>query len=252
MKVIINADDLGMSDEVNEAIFGLMTKGLVTSATILANGPCVNGALEEGKRFPSCSFGVHLNLTEFCPLSKNESLKELLTDEGSFSGILEMAPQRVKKTKALWCAIADEWCHQVEFVMRAGIHISHLDSHQHVHTIPFVFPVLKFIQHKYGIRKVRLARNVYRRGKGPSPFKLWAKEAYNVSLRHFYATYTTCVFLDFLTFYERVIVEGERWPIVEVMVHPGSSIDPDEYGLLTSNWIDQAAEKIQLITYDEL
>jgi predicted glycoside hydrolase/deacetylase ChbG (UPF0249 family) len=229
-----------------------MTKGIVTSATILANGPCVNGALEEGKKFPSCSFGVHLNLTEFRPLSKNEALKELLTDEGSFSGILEMAPQRVKKTKALWCAIADEWCHQIEFVMRAGIRISHLDSHHHVHTIPFVFPVLKLIQRKYGIKKVRLARNVYGREERPSPFKLWAKGVYNVSLRHFYATYTTCVFLDFLTFYERVIVEGERWPIVEVMVHPGSSTERDEYRLLTSNWIDRVGGKMQLINYHEL
>ena len=69
MNVIFNADDLGLSQEVNETTYDLISKRIVASATIKANGPSVRSAIEGGKRFPACSFGVRLNLTELRPLS---------------------------------------------------------------------------------------------------------------------------------------------------------------------------------------
>ena len=252
MNVIINADDLGLSQEVNEATFDLMSKRIATSATIMANGPSVLSAIEGSKRFPACSFGVHLNLTEFRPLSRNEGLKELLGEDGTFSGVLEQVPGSIKKTRALLFAMADEWCHQIDFLQKAGVKVSHLDSHQHVHTIPFVFPVLKYVQAKYGIRRVRATRNVYRAGDGPSPVMLWAKRAYRFSLRHFYTTRMTHVFMDFSTFYERAVVGQQEWPSVEVMVHPGSSVDCEENRLVRSDWPDRLVGPVRLISYSDL
>ena len=65
MEVIVNADDLGMTPETNKAIFESMEQGSVTSATLLANGPFVEEACDQLSRFPHCSFGAHLNVTEF-------------------------------------------------------------------------------------------------------------------------------------------------------------------------------------------
>ncbi len=73
MRLIINADDLGRSPEANRAIFDLMDRGLVTSATVMANGPYVDEALSRVGHYPRGSFGVHLNLTEFRPLTQNAS-----------------------------------------------------------------------------------------------------------------------------------------------------------------------------------
>ncbi len=252
MNVIVNADDLGMSRDVNEATFDLMSKRIVTSATIMANGPFVLSAIEGSRRFPACSFGVHLNLTEFRPLSRNEGLEELLGEDGAFSGVLDQVPGSIKKTRALLFAMADEWCHQIDFLQKTGVQVSHLDSHQHVHTIPFVFPVLKWIQAKYGIRKVRSTRNVYKEGESPSSISLWAKRAYQFSLRHFYATRTTHVFMDFSTFYERAVVGQQEWPSAEVMVHPGSSVDCEENRLVYSDWPDRLGGTVRLISYSDL
>jgi predicted glycoside hydrolase/deacetylase ChbG (UPF0249 family) len=252
MNVIINADDLGLSQEVNEATFDLMSKRIATSATIMSNGPSVLSAIEGSKRFPACSFGVHLNLTEFRPLSRNEGLKELLGEDGEFSGVLERAPGSIKKSRTLLFAMADEWCHQIDFLQKAGVQVSHLDSHQHVHTIPFVFPVLKYVQAKYGIRRVRATRNVYKAGGSPSQVMLWAKRAYQFSLRHFYTTRTTHVFMDFSTFYERAVVGQQEWPSVEVMVHPGSLSDCDENQLLCSSWQDRLTGTIRMINYHDV
>ena len=252
MSMIINADDLGRTQEVNDATFDLMAKRIATSATIMANGPWVLGAIKESKRFPACSFGVHLNLTEFRPMSRSDGLNQLLAENGEFSGSLERVPRRFKKTRALMSAMADEWCHQIEFLQGAGLQVSHLDSHQHVHTIPLVFPVLKYIQAKYGIRKVRTTRNVFKAGKGPSSAMRWAKRAYDFSLRHMYATRTTHAFMDFLTFYERAVMGKQRWPSAEIMIHPGSPADREENRLVLSDWLDQLGGAVQLISYAEL
>lgn len=73
-QIIVNADDLGISSEVNDAIFGFIRSGLVTSATMLANGPQITEAAVRVREFPECSFGIHLNLTEFKPLRTDSRL----------------------------------------------------------------------------------------------------------------------------------------------------------------------------------
>ncbi len=85
MRLIINADDLGRSPEANRAIFDLMDQGLVTSATVMANGPYVNEVVPRLVHYPRCSFGVHLNITEFKPLTLNPCLDRLLDQEGNFN-----------------------------------------------------------------------------------------------------------------------------------------------------------------------
>jgi hypothetical protein len=67
-----------------------------------------------------------------------------------------------------------------------------------------------------------------------------------------YTTSTTQAFLDFTTFYERVIVGGDSWSSAEVMVHPGSHLDADENQLLESNWKELLSTRIELISYNEL
>jgi hypothetical protein len=67
-----------------------------------------------------------------------------------------------------------------------------------------------------------------------------------------YTTRTTQAFLDFTTFYERVIVGGDSWSSVEVMVHPGSRFDADENQLLESNWKELLSARNELISYNEL
>src|SRR6516162_759961 len=63
MLLIINADDLGVSESVNNETFALMQSGLITSATLIANAPAFEDAVRNSKKFPHCSFGVHLNLS---------------------------------------------------------------------------------------------------------------------------------------------------------------------------------------------
>ena len=217
-RVILNADDLGASQEVNEATFVLMTQGLVTSATLLANAPCTDDAIARLHHFPQCSFGVHLNITQYRPLSGAHGLAPVLDAEGNM-----VRQPRLPLDRDFLSAVYRELCAQIGRLLQSGVRLSHIDSHHHVHTIPALFPVLKAVQRRFGIRKVRLSKNLYcesslRRG------LLFKKELYNRCLRRLYATRTTAKFCEFSTFASVLRrLRSVSVDSIELMLHPGSS-----------------------------
>ena len=107
--LIVNADDLGYSSEVNQAIFQWMERGRLSSASLLANGPCIEEALGRLSEFPRCSFGVHLNLEEFSPLRPDPALSPLMDGAGRLTRRL----RATRRTPSLLRAIYAEWCAQI-------------------------------------------------------------------------------------------------------------------------------------------
>ena len=112
MKVIVNADDLGMSLAVNDAIFRAFDDGLLLSTSALVYGPAFPDAARRLRERPGLGVGVHLDTTEFAP-NTDQSLIPVI------------------------------WRAQVQRARDAGIEPSHLDSHQHVHFRWARFPDLR-------------------------------------------------------------------------------------------------------------
>ena len=123
MKIIINADDLGLSRLVNDEIFSLIANGRITSSTIMANAPATEDALARLSQFPQASYGVHMNCTQFAPLTRDEALKPLLADNGEFKKDWKAA----RYSGAVRRAVYKEWCAQVEKIMDAAVRISHIE-----------------------------------------------------------------------------------------------------------------------------
>ena len=107
LKVIVNADDLGASLEVNEVIFRLMAMGRGTSATLLANSAAFADAAARSQEFAECSFGVHLNASQWRPVTQDSGLRPILDDTGCFAG---NRLREVNITSALRAALLREWC----------------------------------------------------------------------------------------------------------------------------------------------
>ena len=250
MKVIVNADDLGFSGEVNDAIFGFMALGRVTSATIIANGEGVEDAARRARELPGCSFGVHLNATGLKPLTRSPGLSPILDEAGNFAGD---AIRRTGITATLRKAIFTEWCAQVEKVQSLGVRVSHFDSHHHTHTIPGLFPVLKRVQHRFGIRKVRISMNIYSQTT-PARNRLLpaGKAIWNFALRHYQATATTEGFSSLGVFCEAMRESPRGFSSVELMVHPGGAGYEAETRLLDSAWWEELSLKPQFINYHDL
>jgi len=246
--VIINSDDLGISPKVNDAVFDLMRMGKVTSASLLANAPAVEDAATRQMHFPNCSFGVHLNLTEFKPLTNNPELSPLLAGTGEFS------PKKVRSihlNTSIQQAIFHEWMAQIECLRALGVEPSHIDSHHHVHTIPGLFRTLKRVQKASGIYKVRQSMNFYGLQK-PSPLLLLKKQLWNLALRKIVHTETTQGFTDFSRFMGSSAMVAKTFRTVELMTHPGSELFSDETDMLETDWHIQLPFEVRLISYLEL
>ena len=250
MKIIVNADDLGVSDAVNEAIFKGMRAGVITSATMLANGPALTDAARSLLSFPACSFGVHLNLTEFEPIraESKEDLAPILDRKGCFNG---NSIREVTISRKMMAAIFKEWCSQIESLMRLGVELSHLDAHHHVHTIPELLPVLAALGRRYKINKVRISRNMYDDRERPIRVLLAKKWLYNLALRTV-GFHTTRIFTDLVTYVKLCAESPPRTTTAELMTHPGSKPGTEEANLLESYWPDRLTYKPMLISYKGL
>jgi len=250
MKIIINGDDFGYSERVNQAIISLAKDGKITSTTIMANGPFFKDAINQLKGLKSCSVGVHLNISKFKPLSCQKEFMnyKMLDHEGNLKDGIHGNKLTLKMIKA----IETEWKKQIDKVMEHGIQISHLDSHKHVHTIPSLFWSLKKMQKIFGIRKLRITTNIYLSNFEIPNKKLLQKKLWKFLIRNYYKTKTT----DYFTSAEWFIMEINRFKnmshkSIELMCHPGAKENDDET-LLRGNWIKKAPFDFKLISYDEI
>jgi predicted glycoside hydrolase/deacetylase ChbG (UPF0249 family) len=249
MLMIINADDLGLSTSVNKAIFNLMAQGHVSSASLLANAPATEEAIVELRHQKNRSSGVHLNVTEFRPLTRNAELSPILDNSGCFS---TNSIRSTAITSQLREAIFEEWSAQINRLVALGLTPSHIDSHHHVHTIPGLFLVLKRVQRRFGIRKVRISKNIYSTKTQASHALLLRKSFWNAALRYHYATITTSGFTSLADFIDAAQHQKMRHPSVELMVHPGGPGYSEETELLTTPWRDRLPFEVSLINFSSL
>lgn len=128
-KLIVNSDDFGYSRGVNHAIIDTHTEGILTSATLMANTPGFNHAVELAKKNKRLGVGVHLVLTFLKPLE--DDVPSLTDENGNF---YHLNDYRVQKHQVNPDDLYKEWDRQIQKVINAGINPTHLDSHHHSHT----------------------------------------------------------------------------------------------------------------------
>ncbi|MGO5012571.1 chitin disaccharide deacetylase [Niallia sp. Sow4_A1] len=145
-KVIINADDFGLSRGVNYGIIDAHLKGLVTSATMMMNAKATKHAISLAKDTPSLKVGVHLVLTWGRPLL--EDVPSLIDEAGNFKKQIFVYGNPVSISLD---DLEREWTAQIEKCFDADLTPSHLDSHHHVHGIKEFYPVIKKLSEKYGL-----------------------------------------------------------------------------------------------------
>lgn len=253
MKLIVNADDFGYNSEVNARIVDLMSRGRITSATLLANAPEVEDAVRRFPKSSTCSLGVHLNLTQFEPLTppdRRADLSACLDSQGVFLG--EQALRRLRITSLLREAFFVELVLQVEKILELGVKVSHFDSHNHIHTIPELFPVIKRLQKRFGIRKVRTTWNIYGPNAPRSGGMLLKKRIWHWALRNWYRTATTSGFTSFAIYYELARKRTLTYDLIEVEVHPGHEAYEAETKLLETNWQGSIPFIVHQISYNEI
>jgi predicted glycoside hydrolase/deacetylase ChbG (UPF0249 family) len=155
--LIVNADDLGWTEGVNRGIADAFRNGIVTSASMLANGAAFAGGLEVAQQAPGLGLGVHLNLSDGAPVADREAVTSLLNEKGEFAGGPESLYLKQVRGGLLLREVESEWDAQIEKVRDAGIEPTHLDGHKHVHMLPGLFEIALRLAKRHSIGAIRIA-----------------------------------------------------------------------------------------------
>jgi predicted glycoside hydrolase/deacetylase ChbG (UPF0249 family) len=138
-RLIINADDFGLTSGINRAVLELHQDGVLTSATLMANGPAFEQAADIARRNPTLGVGLHLVLIDGEPLSPPESIPSLLgPDRRTFRTSIADFALAALRGAIRPEDVARETEAQIHKLQRAGIPLTHLDSHKHTHLFPAI------------------------------------------------------------------------------------------------------------------
>ncbi|MCD8182164.1 MAG: ChbG/HpnK family deacetylase [Bacteroides sp.] len=161
MKIILHADDFGYDADTCRATIDCFEKGYLTSATIMANMPATEMALSYARQHPEYNFGVHLTYMDNpSPLAPPASIPSLVNTYG------RVLPSGTMRKKGLLLLakkkdIITESLRQINALKEAGIPVSHLDSHGHIHKFPAFLSALKQVSKQTGIGRVRRVQNIH-------------------------------------------------------------------------------------------
>lgn len=172
-RVIINADDFGLSSDENRTIISAFQQGLISSATLMANMPAFEEACALARQHGlQGRIGLHFNLTYGRPLSAAiRRQPRFCNAAGEFD--LHLPRHQLWLPAPTRRAIQAELQAQWQRCLEHGVRPSHIDSHQHVHNILPVGEVVARFAARQGV-PLRLARNLGRNINLPKRlFKAW-------------------------------------------------------------------------------
>ncbi|HEV7218028.1 MAG TPA: ChbG/HpnK family deacetylase [Terriglobales bacterium] len=176
-RLIINADDFGLTPGINRAILEGHERGVISSATLMANGKAFDDAVKLARSVPTLSVGCHVVLTDGVPVLGASQIPTLV--EG------QPRPQfRESFRKFATAAITGrldsdqieaEATAQISKLRAAGIAVSHFDTHKHTHLFPQVLRPLLRAAEACGVRAVRNLFGPVRFGTVANRPKLWKR-----------------------------------------------------------------------------
>src|SRR5947209_10797608 len=152
-RLVVNADDFGLSPGVNDGILEAHAAGVVSSVSVLVNAPGWEHAVAALRGTGSLGVGLHLNLTAGEPVSEGTALVDAHT--GRFHGLAGLVTRALTGRIDPDC-VAEECGAQLARLRAAGVRVTHIDSHRHVHALPGVWAPVVAIARAHGVAFVRV------------------------------------------------------------------------------------------------
>lgn len=223
---MINADDLGLSEGINDGIFEAIDAGVVSDVSLLANGEAFEHAVAGLRSRGIRTAGLHFCLVDKeRPLTQSDGGSVLLASDQFMLNRNHLFARCLTRRRCYLAAIRHELDAQVRRVENAGLIVSHLDSHQHTHLFPGITEVvLDYCQRQ---RQMPIVR-------APSPritsliTGVVALLSWRLRRMATQRGVQSAVSLGFETSgriteesLRRLLNRARRLPLSEVMVHPG-------------------------------
>jgi hopanoid biosynthesis associated protein HpnK len=159
MQVIFNADDFGRSESINTAVVKAHRGGILSSASLMVAGEGFEDAVKKANDNPSLAVGLHLVVVEGKAILPPSEIPHLVDSNGYFSANPLKAGLAYYFSRAHRSQLKREIQAQFDRFVNAGLPLSHVDGHLHMHIHPTVFRTLLPLARQYGACGVRLPRD---------------------------------------------------------------------------------------------
>ncbi|WP_342597527.1 hopanoid biosynthesis-associated protein HpnK [Cyanobacterium aponinum UTEX 3222] len=154
--VVVNADDFGYSDEINEAIIEAHRNGILSSTSLMVTAEKAKSAVKLAKENPSLGVGLHLVLCCGKSALNPEQIPNLVNKEGLFHDSAAIAGLKYQFIPSARQELKREIKAQLDLFRETGLKLSHVDGHLHLHTHPIVIQILAQLAPEYRIKFIRL------------------------------------------------------------------------------------------------
>ena len=155
-RLIVNADDFGLTAGVNRAIIELHRAGVLTSATLMANAAATSEAIELARSTPTLGVGCHVVLVDGVPVLDGRQQSSLIDRKtGQLYRTLGQFLLRLLAGGIRSGDIEAEAYAQIARLQEFGVHVTHVDTHKHTHMFPAVLRPLLRAARACNVRVVR-------------------------------------------------------------------------------------------------
>ena len=154
-RLIVNADDLGLTAGVNRAIVEAHRRGVVTSTTLMANGAAFDDAVCAVQEAPELSVGCHVVLVDGAPVLSPNDVPSLVPRGCAFRASIADLAAAAMRGRLAADEIEREVTAQIKKLQAAGIRVTHVDAHKHAHVLPQVLKPLLRAAAACGVPAVR-------------------------------------------------------------------------------------------------
>jgi hopanoid biosynthesis associated protein HpnK len=160
-RLIVNADDFGLSRSVNEAVIRAHRDGILTTASLMVNEPGFDEAVKLAKENPRLGVGLHLTLLCGKSALSPEKIPGLVNAQGRFGNNPVLVGFQYFSKPQLCEQLRAEIHAQFEKFRATGLTLDHVNGHLHLHLHPAIFKILMEDSEHLGIRHLRLTRDCF-------------------------------------------------------------------------------------------
>lgn len=179
-RLIVNADDFGLSASVNEAIIRAHREGILTTASLMVNEPGFAEAAALAREHPNLGVGLHLTFLCGHSTLPPEAIPGLVNARGEFGDDPVRTGFRFFFSRSLRRQLHAEIHAQFQRFHRTGLKLDHVNGHLHLHLHPAIFRILVAEARQLGIRAVRLTSDPYWLNRRLARGRLWYRTSHAI------------------------------------------------------------------------
>jgi hopanoid biosynthesis associated protein HpnK len=158
LRLIVNGDDFGLTEGMNQGILKSFNSGILTSTSIMAGGDGFDNAIKIARENPELDLGIHLTLVSEKPVLAGNEIPSLLKSDGKFYSNYKDFLFAYVSGKFTRKEIKKELSAQIQKVLNTGLKLTHMDSHQHIHCFPRILEVVCELSREFEIPFIRFPR----------------------------------------------------------------------------------------------